>query len=314
MLERTFISTLKSNPEIVGTQGIVLAVSGGKDSMVLLHLAKRFEHHLPKNVVVATLNHGIRRDALEDVKLVVQCAQNLEFPVIVGSLSPKSFCDENTLRNQRRAFLLDVMDQVKADRIWTAHHADDAVETMVLRLGRGAGLMGATSPKLYDDPWAKPLLTVFSEDIEEFRRRFGVPFREDSTNLLTDYERNKIRLELIPFWSELLGYDVRKTLFSSLTSMSVFREFVEEQGLCLLDQLTVERVPKMLKLRRKAFLSYSRSAQLVLFYLAVKSLKGDIRSRGHLEDAVNCVSKISDRDFGNFALKVNKEIFVVEVL
>jgi len=50
------------------------------------------------------------------------------------------------------------MNQVKADRIWTAHHADDAVETMVLRLGRGAGLMGATSPKLYDDPWAKPLL------------------------------------------------------------------------------------------------------------------------------------------------------------
>jgi len=89
--------------------------------------------------------------------------------------------------------------------------------------------------------------------------------------------------------------------------MSVFREFVEEQGLCLLDQLTVERVPKMLKLRRKAFLSYSRSAQLVLFYLAVKSLKGDIRSRGHLEDAVNCVSKISDRDFGNFALKSIKK-------
>jgi len=54
--------------------------------------------------------------------------------------------------------------------------------------------MGATSPKLYDDPWAKPLLTVFSEDIEEFRRRFGVPFREDSTNLLTDYERNRLGL------------------------------------------------------------------------------------------------------------------------
>jgi len=106
MLERTFISTLKSNPEIVGTQGIVLAVSGGKDSMVLLHLAKRFEHHLPNNVVVATLNHGIRRDALDDVKLVVQCAQNLEFPVIVGSLSPKSFCDEIPCETKEERFCL----------------------------------------------------------------------------------------------------------------------------------------------------------------------------------------------------------------
>lgn len=314
MLERAFINTLRSNPEIVGTHGIVLAVSGGEDSMVLLHLVKRFENHLPQNIVVATLNHGIRRDTIEDVKLVIQYAENCGFPVLVGTLSPKLYSDENTLRNHRRAFLLEVMNQVRADRIWTAHHADDAVETLVLRISRGAGLMGAAGPRIYEDPWAKPLLRVMSEEITEYRMRLDIPFREDSTNLLSDYKRNKIRHELLPFWSELLGYDVRKTLYSSLTSMSVFREFAEEQGNRLLDQLTLERAPKMLKLRRKAFLSYSRSSQLVLFYLAVKSVQGGVASRGHLEDALNCVSKIRDRNFGNFVLKVYREFFVVEVL
>lgn len=313
MLERIFISSLRKNPHIAGNKGLIVAVSGGKDSMVLLDLVGKFRHHLPQNITVATLNHGIRKDSVEDVGLVIQYAQQMRFPVIVGCLEHKDFSDENTLRLQRQAFLLKTMADVGADRIWTAHHADDAIETMLQRLGRGSGLMGVVGLSLLDEPWGRPLLYAFSEDIAAYREKYHIPYRNDSTNFSDDYERNKIRLRLIPFWSGLVNHDVRKTLHSSLSSMEVYEEFVEEQCLVILGQLALEHAPKMLKLRRRAFLRLSSSSKLVILHFAIQSLGGKITGRGQLQDAANCIKKKVNRDFGSFHLGVNDDFFTLEV-
>jgi tRNA(Ile)-lysidine synthase len=313
MLERTFVRAIRENNGIQGNLGLVLAISGGKDSMALLHLASKFRHYLPANTVVATLNHGIRPDTMDDVMLVIRASNGLGFPVIVGYLEPQLYSDENSLRLHRREFLLSVMSEVGADRIWTAHHADDNVETMLLHLSRGAGLNGLVGMKPLEIPWGKPLLGAFREEIDEYVRKNDIPFREDYTNFEDTYQRNRLRRKLIPLWSELSGYDVRKTLFSSQRSLMLYQSFVEEMCENILSEITMEKSSKMLKLSRKAFLGYSRNVQVVLIHHAIESMGGIIPARGQIEDAVNCVRKRTNRCFGSFAISFGKDCFILEV-
>ncbi|NPV88804.1 tRNA lysidine(34) synthetase TilS [Coprothermobacteraceae bacterium] len=313
MLERTFITTLRANPELVGSSGIVIAVSGGMDSMALLSLCSRFKHYLPKSVYVATLNHGIRVDASEDIQMVVQQSKAAGFPVFASRLPARDQSGEESLRFERRKFLIRVAQDVGADRIWTAHTADDVVETMVMNMGRGSGLVGISSMRLLDGIWGKPLIFATKSEIENYVLRHEVAFREDTTNKELVYTRNRIRHLLIPYWSEVVGRDVRRTLFESWAVNITFADFVREQSQAVLEQLLVEKSATMLKLKRKEFLRASMPTKAVILYSAVRTIGAQVASRRQIEEAINCIRNVVDKSFGGFVLTVDKRTFTLEV-
>lgn len=180
----------------------VVAVSGGVDSVVLLHLLTRqaATRQLPSSTyrfVVAHFDHGIREDSAEDKKLVQALAAKygLKFEYAEGKLGPQA--SEAQAREARYAFLHRVRRTSGAQAIITAHHQDDMLETVILNLLRGTGRRGLSSLKS-TDVVKRPLLHVPKKELLRYASREGLKWREDSTNTDKKYLRNYIRKNILP--------------------------------------------------------------------------------------------------------------------
>ncbi len=203
----------------------VVAVSGGVDSVVLLHLLTssharavisteveksskkdREDLSIPLRssrddkgweLVVAHYDHGIREDSAEDRELVQGLAEEyrLPFEYAEGKLGPDA--SEAVAREARYAFLRQVREKYQADGIVTAHHQDDVLETAILNLLRGTGRRGLASLRSTSEI-RRPLLDVPKKELLRYAKREGLQWREDSTNADPKYLRNYVRLNLLP--------------------------------------------------------------------------------------------------------------------
>ena len=176
----------------------VVAVSGGVDSVVLLHLLQQ----LPgMHLTVAHYDHGIRPDSAEDRRYVQELARRYGLPFVhdTGNLGPGA--SEATARTARYNFLHNVRQASGAGAIVTAHHQDDALETVVLNLLRGTGRRGLSSLKS-TDAVKRPLLHVPKNELLRYAAEQGLAWREDSTNADTRYLRNHIRARIMPRFAD----------------------------------------------------------------------------------------------------------------
>lgn len=191
-------------------QKVVVGVSGGADSMVLIHLLSRMGDLLPLTLFVAHVDHGIRGQlAREDAAFVEAFCkeQGLEFflkETRVPHLAREwGLSEEQAGRRVRYEFFEEVRSKVGGHRIATAHHRDDQAETILYNLIRGAGLDGLSGMKpLRDGIIIKPLLGISRQEIEDYCHIHGLEYREDHTNEEVIYTRNRIRHRVIPMIEE----------------------------------------------------------------------------------------------------------------
>jgi tRNA(Ile)-lysidine synthetase-like protein len=198
----------------------VIAVSGGVDSVALLHMLAEQSYRAvtsgldldervtiqPSNypttqLIVAHYDHGIRPESASDRVFVQSLAKQygLDFEFGEGALG--SSASEASARQARYAFLNKVLKDRQADALITAHHQDDVIETAIINMIRGTGRKGLTA--LADSPAIRrPLLGVPKADILEYAQKNGLEWQEDQTNHDTKYLRNYIRLNLIPRLSD----------------------------------------------------------------------------------------------------------------
>jgi tRNA(Ile)-lysidine synthase len=193
-------------------QSLLVAVSGGVDSMVLLHLLHRLARRNSWRLTVAHLNHGLRgRSSDADERLVVRVAKKLGLAVVVERADVKQFAREQKLsiemaaRKLRHDFLARTALRLKIKTIALAHHADDQVELFFLRLLRGSGAEGlagmkwrAVSPANSRVRLIRPLLDLSKSALRKFADEEKISFREDASNASLDFQRNRIRHELLP--------------------------------------------------------------------------------------------------------------------
>ena len=175
----------------------IVAVSGGVDSVVLLHLLTTYYLLLTTTqtqyeFVVAHFDHGIRADSAEDRKFVQKLAKKygLEFTYKTEKLGKSA--SEELARSRRYRFLATAVKKHHAEAIITAHHKDDLLETAVFNLLRGTGRSGLTSLKSTDEI-IRPLLNYKKTQIIRYAKDNKLVWREDSTNKTLKYSRNKIR-------------------------------------------------------------------------------------------------------------------------
>lgn len=172
----------------------VVAVSGGVDSMALLHLLRK---NPGLDLVVAHFDHGIRDNSSEDRKFVQTFAKanGLKFVYEEGNLGAGA--SEARARDARYKFLHKTVEDTGSAAIVTAHHQDDVLETAIINLLRGSGRKGLTS--LGNRPGIeRPLLSVPKRDLVAYAKDQGLRWREDSTNQDLDYLRNYVRHRLLP--------------------------------------------------------------------------------------------------------------------
>lgn len=176
----------------------VIAVSGGVDSVTLLHMLK----NLPDiHLTVAHFDHGIREDSKEDRQLVERLASRYHLPFVYheGHLGPGT-C-ESEARKARYEFLRKVQKATLADAIVTAHHQDDLIETAIINLFRGTGRKGLSSLQNVDK-LLRPLLHIPKRDLVAYAQEHSLVWRNDSTNQDTRYLRNYVRAAIVPKFSK----------------------------------------------------------------------------------------------------------------
>ncbi len=173
---------------------LVLAVSGGIDSMTLLHLASR-HRGIKARCSVATFDHGTGPHATRAVRLVREIACSLGIPVVAGRAASAG-TTEAEWREMRWTFLRSVAGR-RGATIVTAHTRDDQVETVVMRILRGASARGLAA--LYaDSPIVRPLLGVSRRSVERYARAHRLRCAEDPTNVARTFLRNRVRHDLLP--------------------------------------------------------------------------------------------------------------------
>lgn len=202
---------------------LLVAVSGGADSVALLRLLCRHRERHPIRLTVVHLNHGIRGTAADrDEAFVRQLARELKVPCVVGrarvpdaaARSGESL--EMSARKARHAFFRRVLQRTGAYAVAVAHTADDQAETVLLRLLRGCGLQGlggiALETNLDNLRVVRPLLGATRAEIESFLRAEGFAWREDRTNRDRSILRNRVRHELLPYLEKRFQPAIRRII------------------------------------------------------------------------------------------------------
>ena len=209
---------------------ILIAISGGLDSVVLTHLC----HKLGLNIALAHCNFNLRgneSDADED--FVLQLAENLELEVFVERFDTELYAKDNkrsiqmAARELRYTWFAELAEQLKFDYILTAHHADDKLETFIINFTRGTGLEGLKGIPEVNDKFVRPLLSFSSKDIETCAQENNMKWREDSSNKSVKYLRNKLRHEVIPILKEI-NPSLLQSFQSTLSNLNDTADIIEE--------------------------------------------------------------------------------------
>lgn len=180
-----------------------VAVSGGLDSMALLHVISEL---VPAaQVAVAHFNHGARGEAsLGDARFVKAAAQALGMAHFTSGSDGRGRSEE-WLRDERRRFLLATCRQWGSEAVLTAHHGSDQFETFLMRVLRGTGLDGLGAIRGSHGGFARPFLGISRPALERFVDESGVEFRYDETNGTDRFLRNRVRRTLVPAFRDLAG-------------------------------------------------------------------------------------------------------------
>ncbi len=205
LLSKKILVSLRQSKCIPKGSTVLLGVSGGVDSLVLLHIIHAIRDDLGIRICVAHFNHRLRKTSARDETLVVQYAKQLNVPIFVEKrhqdLKVKKV-SEDQARQWRFKFFSKAMKKVKADALMLGHHQNDLAETVLMRLMRGSGLYGMRgilkTNQIDGMMVIRPLLDVTRNDIEQYAKKHGIHFGYDETNDQDLYLRNKVRRNLIP--------------------------------------------------------------------------------------------------------------------
>ncbi|MGN1378811.1 MAG: tRNA lysidine(34) synthetase TilS [Bacilli bacterium] len=175
---------------------VIVACSGGPDSMCLLSLVLT----KTKNIICAHVNHNIRRQSLEEYNYVENFCKkhNIIFEGLnIRFENTNNF--ENNARKKRYEFFIELKEKYNAKYILTAHHGDDLIETVLMRITRGSKLSGYLGIKKENNVFLRPLLYVTKEDIYKYLNSHNITYYIDETNYEENHQRNRYRKVVIPF-------------------------------------------------------------------------------------------------------------------
>lgn len=224
----------------------LIGVSGGRDSVALLHLLVARGHRL----IVCHLDHEMRRESRAEARFVGKLAGRLGCECVVRRENVKARATrmkcsiETAAREARYAFFAKVAKKRGVRRLFLAHHADDQVETFLFNLLRGSGAAGLAamrpSSMRGDLEIVRPLLGVWREEIDGYVAEHGLEFCEDASNADPRHTRNRVRHEIIPLLTSAFGREVRAAL---LRSAEILRE--EDAFLGALPELALANSPEL---------------------------------------------------------------------
>lgn len=271
MLLEHHINQFLNNLDSISHQTVILGLSGGPDSVALLHLLASKQNSFDFKLIAAHLDHKWRKESNQDVlfcqelcnklniKLICEQASNLNFkPKETGS-------KEDLGRQLRRYFFNKVAQNFKAKYIILAHHLDDQIETFLIRLIRGSSLTGLSCMQIQTGLYLRPLLNINKQEILDYLHANNLTYIQDSTNLSPLFLRNRVRF-LLP---ELEKLDSRfKTNFNqTLNQIQQTNSFILELAQESLIQVSLNQASEVIDLKLFKQLKPFLQSQVILAWL-----------------------------------------------
>lgn len=230
-MKNKFQHHLQNKLQLIPFEKVIIAVSGGMDSMCLLDLANDFFD----KVLVLHCNYNLRgEESDKDQQLVESYCKDHNIEYLINSFDTRRIIEENggSIQETARSLRYDWFRKIKQERgfdwILTAHHKDDNYETLLIHLGRGSGIDGLIGIPEKTEDTCRPLLFFSKEELKKYAEQKAVPFRNDSSNFKDDYTRNAIRLNVIPTW-EKASPNLKKGLDISLEHLKEQKVFIDKQ-------------------------------------------------------------------------------------
>ena len=221
---------------------VLVGVSGGIDSSVLLHVLLKVKEHLQFSVGVAHVNHGLRgAESDRDEAFVRGVAERFIVPFHVRRVDVRSYARTEGLslqhagRDLRYSYFSELAHEHGYDKIAIGHTRDDQVETFIMRLLKGTGLRGLSSIPIRRGPVIRPLLQTYRAEIEAYAKDEFVPYVEDSSNRKDTYQRNFIRNRLTPGFEEL-NPNFRERIICLLDDLSRVNELFEQDAQAFMER------------------------------------------------------------------------------
>ncbi len=265
---------------------VIVGVSGGSDSICLLHILNQLKHELGISLIVAHYNHGLRKEAGEDQKFVQQIAESLELPFVTdtwkGSKKNLRGSIEDLARKKRLAFFQKIASQHKTHIVSLAHTQDDLAETVLMRLMRGSGLKGLRSilPRRTIDGLIiiRPLLEISKKEILKYIKQQSLKFREDSTNRTTVFFRNKIRLQLMPLLEKEYNPNIVGNLVNFAKHTDIDYNFIEQESKKAFQRILLKSNPNSKRIDLKKFTQLHPAIQHSVVNYILNELDPNVQS------------------------------------
>lgn len=262
---------------------VLICVSGGIDSVVLLDLFSSIKDELDLGVAVCHLNHNLRgKESARDQKFVEKLARGKGFRFFTktlkeGELSGGDGGVQESARLKRYAFFDEMAKRFGATHIAIAHNRDDQSETVLMRILKGSGLKGLRGIPAVRGAYIRPLIEVTRAGIEEYAKENGIEFVEDSSNDSTKYQRNKLRLDLIPLLEKEYNPAVKDAFVSLSKSSERDYDFIDALARELYAEAKEREGEGTVVFSRAKLNSAHRALSTRVFFMAIERLKGDVR-------------------------------------
>jgi tRNA(Ile)-lysidine synthase len=330
--EQRVLAFIKENNLVSRRERLVVAVSGGPDSVCLLYILAALRQELPIDLHIAHLNHQLRgKDSDADARYVAGLAKRLGIPATIASQDVIAYQKQHRLsleeaaRLVRYSFLAGVAAKVGAVKAAVGHTSDDHIETMLMHLLRGSGTKGLRglmpvsklSPSGGSLTVIRPLLDLSRADTVAYCRAHKLKPRLDASNLSPEPLRNKIRLHLLP---ELRKYNpqINQALLRLSRTAADDLDFIETEARRFMDSITQVGENSVI-IKKKDLLALAPSLQRQVLRSSIESLLGSLKDieAGHIEDIIEALEKPAGKVIGlpfgiNFTIEYDRYILAPE--
>lgn len=218
-MKQKILQTIKKYNLIKSGDSIVVGVSGGPDSVCLLHILNELKNEMNFKIYVAHINHMIRKEADEETEYVKNFCKNIGVECFAQKIDVVKIAKEEKIgteeagRKIRYNFFKEVLKKTNSNKIATAHNNNDKVETIIMNILRGSGTAGLKGlDPIRENKFIKPLIETSREEIEEYCKENKLNPRIDKSNNENIYTRNKVRNIVIPYVKSEFNPNILKTI------------------------------------------------------------------------------------------------------
>ena len=321
MIEEKVLETIKKNNLIEKNDRIVLGVSGGPDSITMLYILNKLSKTLNFEIFVAHINHGIRKEAIDDEKYVEEWCKKLGVNFFVLHSKVEEIAKiqklgvEEAGRKVRYDFFNEILKKVDANKIAIAHNKNDNCETIIMNIMRGSGSKGLCGIDSKQGNIIRPLIEVSREEIEEFCEKEKLDPKIDKTNFENEYTRNKIRNQVIPYIKKEFNPNIVNSLERLSEIMREQEEYISEEAKKQYKNILINEIKfdeneyNIIILDLKKFNDLPKVIEKKIILETIQKLFGTIKKieKIHLEDII----KLCNNNIGNKYLTPNKNLKIV---